>query len=592
MRNGGVQVRLGDILYIIRKRWTMIMIFTLVGLALGGALTGISYLQGSVNRNYRISASVAVVTVTDSGKFTSGNDNPGLNDYTLAADLTDMVMYIMKSDTVLKDTISDLNLLGISAGDISGNLSLGQYESTQIIEMNLTWSDAGEGVDIINSIVAGAGDLLDEAMRIGQLTYISEPSSRYLFGGFTSIPVWGYTVVAGFLAGIMVAVLELLMRPKLLNLKDVETQFGLETLGTIPEDPEYFSDNHSLLIKEEGRNRAVEQDFSAAAYIIRNRLGTRGDHHCFYVTSATNGEGKSVVAANLAIQLSDMEHKVLLVDLNTLSPTLGSLFFTNTDYAHTLNAVFRGDTEIQDAITSLSGYCDFLPMVLEHRSITIDGTIIDMIRELSQNYEYTIIDAPSVGDAASETLSLNQIADTALFVIAFDSATLMEIRDSVDMLDKSGVRVLGCIVNREQSVYKARPRRRASGLSDLTGGAQKKRGRRKKRGENADLTVRQERNADGSDQSLDMMKERLANRSSAQDEPGKESASGGAAEKGPAENKTEVSQGPVLRREQRNILDDFADDVPADELSDDEAVSELLKFGVEGDFDDEDNQDG
>ena len=40
-------------------------------------------------------------------------------------------------------------------------------------------------------------------------------------------------------------------------------------------------------------NSLVVQNFSAAAYIVRNRLGTREQHHCFYVTSAAAGEGKT-----------------------------------------------------------------------------------------------------------------------------------------------------------------------------------------------------------------------------------------------------------------------------------------------------------
>ena len=71
---------------------------------------------------------------------------------------------------------------------------------------------------------------------------------------------------------------------------------------------------------------AVRQNFTSAAYILQNRLGLKDETCSFYVTSAEEGEGKSTVAANLAVQLSDMEKKVLLVDLNTRNPVWQYVF--------------------------------------------------------------------------------------------------------------------------------------------------------------------------------------------------------------------------------------------------------------------------
>ena len=44
-------------------------------------------------------------------------------------------------------------------------------------------------------------------------------------------------------------------------------------------------------------------------------------------------------------------------------------------------------------------------------------------------------------------MSLNQIASAALFVIRYDNATLQEIKDALERVEKSGVDLLGCVVN-------------------------------------------------------------------------------------------------------------------------------------------------
>ena len=200
------------------------------------------------------------------------------------------------------------------------------------------------------------------------------------------------------------------------------------------------------MTQEDIGSSVAAQNFSAAAYILRNRLGTKEEHHCFYVTSAVLGEGRTTVAANLAIQLSDMEHRVLLIDFDTRNPRLGALFLSSVDYAHSLNALYRGDAAEDEAITTLSGYLDLLPAVLEHNAISVDSTLIELVDRLKQNYEYVILDAPPVG-VVSGTLSLNQITNNVLFVVGYDISTMPEIQSSLEKLDKSGTRVLGCVVN-------------------------------------------------------------------------------------------------------------------------------------------------
>ena len=240
------------------------------------------------------------------------------------------------------------------------------------------------------------------------------------------------------------------MRPTLTNVKDVETVFGLETIGIIPKDPAFFTRKGSILVKEDVGSSAVLQNFSSSAYILRNRLNAREQHHCFYVTSSIKQEGRSTVAANLAIQLSDMEHRTLLIDFDTHNPSLGTLFLNNVEYSRSLNALYRGEINEADAITTLTGYLDLLPMVLEHGSISMDSMIVDLVKRLKEKYEYVILDAPPVGKE-SDTLSLNQVANSVLFVIGYDKATVPEIQDSLEKLDKSGIRVIGCIINYAQT---------------------------------------------------------------------------------------------------------------------------------------------
>ena len=433
----GVQIRVGDLLYAIGKRWKMILAFVLVGCGFGAALSGISYVQGNYT-NYRINCSIAVTSQSETGNFTGNSSYFNPNDFYLAQDMVDAVGYVMKSERVLREAAESVRIDDPDPVAIARNLDIERYNETQIIEIRL-----------MNAILDTSREVLPKTLMVGSVSTIDEPQAEYIMGMGGLSHIWLITGVMGFIMGAGMAMLELIMRPTLLNLKDVENVFGLETMGIIPNDQEYFRDGRVILEKDGMTDSAVRQNFTSAAYILQNRLGLKDETCSFYVTSAEEGEGKSTVAANLAVQLSDMEKKVLLVDLNTRNPRLGSMFLHSVDYSRTLNALYKGETDPLEAVISLTGYLDLLPSVLERNAIPMDGQVFDFIRGLEKDYDYVIIDTPSVGQV-SDVLSLNQIAQAVLFVIRYDDVALPMIQNAIDKLDKSGIRILGCVVNAAQ----------------------------------------------------------------------------------------------------------------------------------------------
>lgn len=536
MRNGGIQIRISDMLFILQKRWKTIAGLTLLGLLFGLALSGMTYVQTSF-QTYDIKGSFAISTLNEQGKYINGSTSANNNDYHLAEDMVDAVKYILKSDQVMDKVITGQELLGVTAENIRSALTIAQHKETQILEMTLTWRTPSEGLEIWNAVVGAANQEMPRVLQLGQLVTVNGAQAYQAgVGGASSLKLWMLLALLGFAAGIGLAMMELLVHPTLNNVKDVESMLGLETLGVIPQDNRFFGKEGSLLTKEGTKNAEVVQNYSAAAYILRNRMGTKEKHHCFYVTSASAREGKTAVAANLALQLSDMEHKTLLIDFNTRNPGLGTLFLTDVDYAHSLNALYRGEATEEEAITSLTGYLDILPTVLEHSAIPMDSTVEELFRRLTEKYEYVIIDAAPVGQV-SDTLSLNRVAQAVLFVVGFDNATIPDIQNSLEKLDKSGIRVVGCVVNGVQS-GKAAGKRAEN--------APAKRPVRKAKKQEVFVQPQQEKEL------VDELKR-------------------------PAETRKEESKGNAARRS-RNVMDDLLTQKESDKKSEDDVMNALLNM--------------
>lgn len=441
------QLRVSDILYAIRKHVRLIVLCTAAGLVLGIVLSVISYMRGEMSKQYAITTSIAVTSQNENGLFTAQSDNPNSTDIHLAEDMVDSVIYVLKSDQTLNAAVKRLDLLGVTTKDIANNLNLTQYNETQIIEMTLYWRSAQEGVEILNAINEVSPKILIETLKIGNVSVINVPTARYLIGGNINATMWGYMAVMGLCLGIGFAVLELLLRPTLLNTRDLEQTFNIEVLGEIPERKKYFRKKRNLLLASEDDEDNVDvlDNYVSLGHILKNYL-QKMSHPCVYVTSAAQDEGKTTVTAHIAVQLAELGMKVLLIDFDTRNPKLGGLFLNKVEYNNSINALYRGETSREEAITSLTGNLDILPAVLERKPLPLDDALLTMVSGLQENYDVVLIDTAPVGQVA-DTMSLNQLADVALLVVRFDGATMERIRDALVRLDKSGMEIMGCVVN-------------------------------------------------------------------------------------------------------------------------------------------------
>lgn len=585
INTGGIQLRLGDFVYGIVKRWKLILVLTFMGLIFGVMLSAVSYMQGSYS-NYLIQSSFAVLTTNAEDEFAAyGTEYQSPSDFNYAALMVDTVNYVIKSDRNMNQAIEAMKIIGVKPKDLSQNLTLTQIEDTSVVEAAFTWRDAEEGVKILTSVLESAQESLQDTLRVGEISVIDAPAAKQTLSNTIGGSVWGYMTILGFLAGVGFVALELLMRPTLTNLKDVETVLGLETLGTIPKEDKYFKKKKSLLVEDDVTAPRVTQNYASTAYILRNRLSKNPTPHCIYVTSTRTGEGKTSVAANLAIQLSDMEQRVLLIDMDTRNPTLGKLFMSRVEYDRSLNALYRGDSTREDSIFMLTGYLDLLPTVIDRQPIPMDGTIFDLIKDISKGYDYVIIDSSPVGQV-SDVLSLNEVADTVLFVLKYDNATIPEIRSALEKLDKSGIQVLGCVVNAAQNVASA-----AISQEEEKRGSRRRSGKEEKPiweksegEEDVVVDLPEEEPKKGLFRKKKKQKKGRKNRRS--EEVQTVVSEDGQTGDVPAEKKPPAAP--------RNVLADIFEDTaiaPQAEISNEAASEALMRLGVEGSWDEPEQSD-
>lgn len=178
-------------------------------------------------------------------------------------------------------------------------------------------------------------------------------------------------------------------------------------------------------------------------------VGQDGPPHVVVVTSSIQGEGKSVVSANLALVAAAADRSVVLVDADLRRPAIGRMF-RHEDVAG-LSTVLVGEHTLEETLNTVAG--TGLDLLLSGdpppNPSELVGTsrMAELIAELAAQYDLVVIDSPPVL-VVPDVLEYAGVADTTLLVVELERATRREVRDSVERLERAGARVPGVVVNR------------------------------------------------------------------------------------------------------------------------------------------------
>jgi len=269
-----------DILFHIVKGWKIVLICTVVGLIIGVTVIGAGYIRGEVSREYRISTSVAVIT---SGKEYK-TATPSETNLNAARSLTESAIYVIKSQRNINAVISDLGLQGVSANDITRNLTVSRSGDTEIIEITLLWRSEKEGLSIVSAINRVTSSVMKDTVKMGYLSVINEPKATFIVGGNINLSVWIYAAIVGFFIGIGFCILKLIFAPTLINEDDITAIFGIDTLGSLLFDKQYA--RQKPLSKSE---LPIMDDIKSSAHLLLGHLENAGVNK-LYVTSTMHDE--------------------------------------------------------------------------------------------------------------------------------------------------------------------------------------------------------------------------------------------------------------------------------------------------------------
>jgi capsular exopolysaccharide synthesis family protein len=233
---------------------------------------------------------------------------------------------------------------------------------------------------------------------------------------------------------------------------EIERAFSLYVLGTVP----YLTNsklmhNNKLLGITDYLMAFPFTMFAESIRLLRYRLHAqkRAGGHVLQVTSSVPGEGKSTIAASLAISAATGHIRTVLIDLDLHRPGSSRLLGhgTNVGVADFLmgkstseNAMPLNDTLPMSIVGA--GSVDMLrPGLVESQQL---GKLISKLR---LEYELVIIDTPPIL-AVADAILISHLCDTTLLVVAWRDTPRHLVEQAISLLRNSGAPLAGVLLNK------------------------------------------------------------------------------------------------------------------------------------------------
>ena len=256
------------------------------------------------------------------------------------------------------------------------------------------------------------------------------------------------TILAGVLGLIVAALVAYLMEKLDDRVRDSETlrrATGLRTLGKIGR-LQRPRGGGAMLARISGGDQ-MEQFRNLRMSI---EAGVREPLRSLLVTSATRGEGRTTVAARLAVAFAEAGRYVLLVDADLRQPSLHEQF-----------GISPG-SGLVDILTTVNMPLEFYAHRTDFpnlRIITSGGSLVDapppawssnvrdlILRLTDTTADLVILDAPPL-EGASETAALASFIDATVVVVAIGRTRLSDVQGARDTLIRVKARIAGAVGN-------------------------------------------------------------------------------------------------------------------------------------------------
>ena len=258
---------------------------------------------------------------------------------------------------------------------------------------------------------ADKGKLIDDPTVVGKVA----PKSSTIYAG---------ALAAGLAIPSVVFFLLSFFRYKIEGHDDVARLTRLPIIADVAVASETAKTKADIVVHE-NQNNQMEEIFRSMRTNVQFML--KENEKVISFTSSISGEGKTFIAANLAVSFALLGKKVILVGLDIRKPRLAELFEID-DHRHgitnllTKTVVTAADIQAQMLPSGVNDNLELLmagPIPPNPAELLTRTSLDDIMDLLKRTYDYVIIDTAPVG-LVTDTLQVGRVSNLTVYVCRAD----------------------------------------------------------------------------------------------------------------------------------------------------------------------------
>jgi len=258
---------------------------------------------------------------------------------------------------------------------------------------------------------ADKGKLIDDPTVVGKVA----PRSSTIYAG---------ALAAGLAIPSVVFFLLSFFRYKIEGHDDVARLTRLPIIADVAVASETAKTKADIVVHE-NQNNQMEEIFRSMRTNVQFML--KENEKVISFTSSISGEGKTFIAANLAVSFALLGKKVILVGLDIRKPRLAELFEID-DHRHgitnllTKTVVTAADIQAQTLPSGVNDNLELLmagPIPPNPAELLTRTSLDDIMDLLKRTYDYVIIDTAPVG-LVTDTLQVGRVSNLTVYVCRAD----------------------------------------------------------------------------------------------------------------------------------------------------------------------------
>lgn len=330
--------------------------------------------------------------------------------------------------------------------ELSGSWEVEGLVNSNLIQVTCIASTPEEVFTLAQALRTCAPLTLEKMSESYQLKPLGKTSIKnmYMYSKnvlFVSVIL---SLIVGFL-GLFLAIISQIFSGMVQNSKHAKEELDLLYLAQVPH--ENHRKKQSMLISSNLRSFDYVEAFQKCALSFVRQMNKIQGNVCV-VTSMMENEGKSTVAANLALALVKNKKRVFLIDTDFRKPALYKIF-EQKDQPDFVDFM-EGNKPAQEVVVNMPQeglYCCFCQKKPEDVDTLLGKKDLAIfIEKIKSQVDYVIIDS-SPAFITDDAKVVGAQADALLMVVRTNTACIPDINEKVAEFQNDGIQTIGMIVN-------------------------------------------------------------------------------------------------------------------------------------------------